>query len=57
MAAPRELPLEARRAAWDALWKILLAPPTENSAPPESAKVSGVLSHGQCGQLNERTDP
>lgn len=28
MTSPRDLPLEARRAAWDALWKILLAPPS-----------------------------
>jgi hypothetical protein len=26
MSAPRNLPPEARRAAWDALWRILLAP-------------------------------
>jgi hypothetical protein len=44
MAAPRELPLEARRAAWDALWRILLVPrpndirsPTE---PPDDATTS-----------------
>ena len=38
MAAPRELPLEARRAAWDALWQILLAPhPGGHSGSPDPA--------------------
>jgi hypothetical protein len=27
MKRPTELPIEARRAAWDALWRRLLTPP------------------------------
>jgi hypothetical protein len=29
MGAPNRLPLEARRAAWDRLWQILLAPQSD----------------------------
>ena len=39
MAAPKELPLEARRAAWDALWRILLAPrPSDGSRRADPAR-------------------
>jgi hypothetical protein len=29
VASPSPLSLEARRAAWDCLWRILLAPPQQ----------------------------
>ena len=39
MPLPSPLPLEARRAAWDRLWRILLAPPPEDQISVESGEV------------------
>ncbi len=36
---PRTLPLAARRAAWDALWRVLLAPPRPE--PPVEPAAGG----------------
>jgi hypothetical protein len=36
VSAPSALPLEARRAAWDALWKRLLAPTPDDDPEPEN---------------------
>jgi len=45
MREPTPLPLEARRAAWTALWRILLAPPRRDpgraEAPPEANGSGG----------------
>jgi hypothetical protein len=41
MTSPRGIPPEARRAAWDALWRLLLAPhPGDDPGPsdPDGAK-------------------
>jgi hypothetical protein len=38
MAAPKELPLEVRRAAWAAVWRILLAPRSDDD--PETLTTS-----------------
>lgn len=42
VSAPNRLPIEARRAAWEALWRRLLQPvPDENSkSDPTLAKTS-----------------
>jgi hypothetical protein len=32
---PSALPIEARQAAWDALWKRLLSDPPQDSEPPK----------------------
>jgi len=40
------LPLEARRAAWDALWKILLAPAGAQD-PPRSTKENDDQGEGK----------
>ena len=52
MAGNEPLPLAARRAAWDALWRILLAPPrpaTPNSpdAGPEPPPPGGAVMSAQ----------
>jgi hypothetical protein len=36
MQRPNELPTEARRAAWDALWKRLLSDPPRDPEPAET---------------------
>jgi hypothetical protein len=39
MRETQPLPVVARQAAWDRLWRILLAPPTEDQVPVEPAEV------------------
>jgi hypothetical protein len=48
MAAPKVLPLKARRAAWDQLWRILLAPPSQ-STPTLQSEHGGGIDRGECG--------
>lgn len=40
MQAPDPLPLAARRAAWDRLWRILLTPPRTEPADPDETRIS-----------------
>ncbi len=49
MAAPRELPLEARRAAWGALWRILLAPRPDGDRGPSASLDTPGVERGKKG--------
>jgi hypothetical protein len=44
MAAPEGLPLAARRAAWDALWRILLAPHASDGPGPSGPADTKALT-------------
>jgi hypothetical protein len=50
----RELPLEARRAAWDRLWQILLAPPVSRSPSAEAEPDGGSRAHCPGQQVDTR---
>lgn len=39
-------PLAARRAAWDALWRVLLAPPSGQDRDPGTGPNRGVAAAG-----------
>ena len=41
MSAPTTLPLAARQAAWDRLWRVLLAPPAAKPPDPPKGKAAG----------------
>jgi hypothetical protein len=40
-------PLEARRAAWDRLWRILLAPPNDGGPPAPGSHAEPVVDRGE----------
>jgi hypothetical protein len=44
MPSPSALPVEARRAAWDALWRRLLAPILDDNNPDEEAPTDDAPS-------------
>ena len=44
MRASDPLPLATRRAAWDRLWRILLAPPRDDEQPPATVRPSPTLT-------------
>ena len=50
----RELPLKARRAAWDRLWRILLAPPASQSPSAEAELKAGLRAHSPGPQTDTR---
>jgi hypothetical protein len=53
----RALPLEARRAAWDRLWRILLAPPPVAQVPAaEVDRGTGSREHHPGQLTNARSD-
>jgi len=41
MSTPAPLSIEARRAAWDRLWRVLLAPPAAEPPDPPNGKAAG----------------
>jgi hypothetical protein len=45
MAAAKSLPPEARRAAWDALWRMLLAPPAREETVAHPLEDGGPATH------------
>lgn len=56
MSRSSPLPLEARRAAWDRLWRILLAPPASQEFPIEADPDVGSREHHPSQQTLTRSD-
>jgi hypothetical protein len=50
------LPLEARRAAWDRLWRILLAPPASQNPAAEADPDAGLRNSRPSQQTNTPAD-
>jgi hypothetical protein len=44
MGVPNPLPLEARRVAWDRLWRMLLTPPSVAPMAPSSDRMNDAVT-------------
>jgi len=56
MPLSNPLPLEARRAAWDRLWRILLAPPASQNPAAEANPDAGSRNSRPSRQTDTRSD-
>jgi hypothetical protein len=56
MPPSSSLPLEARRAAWDRLWRILLAPPAAQAPAGDIDPGAGSREHCPSKQTDTRSD-
>jgi hypothetical protein len=56
MLPSSSLPLDARRAAWDRLWRILLAPPVSQAPAADIDPAAGSREHCPCHQTDTRSD-
>jgi hypothetical protein len=54
MPSPAALPLEARQAAWDALWRRLLAEPPVDDDSPDSEADAGASDDEAAAKGNPR---
>jgi hypothetical protein len=48
------IPLEVRRAAWDALWKVLLQPVTENAVTADDSDANDATAEDASGARDVR---
>ena len=57
MSAPNPLPIEARRAAWDALWRRLLAPVPDDDRDPNDPDSEDDTYDESAGWQRTRAPP